>query len=106
FYEKAIDHKTSTARSNFYIAESYRLSNRIKEASPYYKAAIADSIEDESAYFYYALSLKANEKYKEGKQVLEDYLDKASDEDYIQLAERELTNLRKINDLVTKEDYF
>lgn len=106
FYEKAVSKNTATAESNFYIGESYRLSNRIKEALPYYKEAINEGVENEAAQFYYGLSLKVNEQYKEAQKHLEGYLQSASDEQYKQLAMREIDNLRKINYLLDKEDYF
>jgi peptidoglycan-associated lipoprotein len=106
FYEKAVDKNTATAQSSFFIAESYRLSNRIKEAEPYYKKAIAEGLDNEAAQFYYGLSLKVNEKYKNAQQHLEQYLQSATDDQYRQLAMREVDNLRKINKLLDKESYF
>lgn len=106
YYEKALDKQVATTKSNFYIAESYRLSNRIKKAEPFYSAAIEDGIEEESAHFYYALSLKANEKYKEAKSHLNDYLPTATNDEIIALAKREVDNLEVVNRIVDKEDFF
>jgi len=106
YYDKAIDKNTATAQSNFYIAESYRLSNRIKEAEPYYKKAMAEGVDNEAAQFYYGLSLKVNEKYKDAQQHFEQYLQSATDDQYRQLAMREVDNLRKMNKLLDKENYY
>ncbi|HPH46712.1 MAG TPA: hypothetical protein PKU83_06880, partial [Chryseolinea sp.] len=62
----------TTARSNYFIAESYRLSNRTKEAEAYYAKAGGRGIDKDSIQFYYAESLKANGKYEEAKKQLED----------------------------------
>src|SRR6218665_220810 len=50
----------TVARSNYFIAESYRLSNRTKEAEAYYAKAGGRGINKDSIQFYYAESLKAN----------------------------------------------
>ncbi len=61
----------TTARSNYFIAESYRLSNRTKEAEAYYAKAGGRGINKDSIQFYYAESLKANGKYEEAKKQLQ-----------------------------------
>ena len=63
-------------RANYFIAESYRLSNRIKEAEPYYAKAGGRGIDKDSIQFYYAQSLKANGKYAEAKAQLEELIGK------------------------------
>lgn len=106
FYEKAAEKNVATAKSNFFIAESYRLSNRIKHAEPYYRMALKDGYADECVHYYYALSLKANQKYDDALKVLNQYLQNASEKTYIVLANLEADNLRKINAILEKEDYF
>lgn len=62
----------NNARANYFIGESYRLSNRLKEAESYYaKASNARGVNKDTIQFYYAQSLKANAKYAEAKKVLE-----------------------------------
>lgn len=62
----------NNARANYFIGESYRLSNRLKESETFYaKAASARGVDKDSIQFYYAQSLKANAKYAEAKKVLE-----------------------------------
>lgn len=106
FYEKAAEKNVATAKSNFFIAESYRLSNRIKKAEPYYRMALQEGYADESVHYYYALSLKGNEKYDEAIQVLDQYLQVASEKQFIDLANLESDNLRKISSILSKEDFY
>ncbi|HEY9006873.1 MAG TPA: OmpA family protein [Ohtaekwangia sp.] len=58
-------------KANFFIAESYRLSNRLKEAEPFYAKAGGKGIDKDSIQFFYAQSLKANAKYEEAKKQYE-----------------------------------
>lgn len=78
-YQSAIDlnkkilaGNEGNGRANYFIAESYRLSNRIKEAEPYYAKAGGRGIDKDSVQLFYAQSLKANGKYAEAKSQLED----------------------------------
>src|SRR6478735_3708934 len=73
FKKLAKSSNTNTAaRSNYFIAESYRLSNRTKEAEAYYAKAGGRGINKDTIQFYYAESLKANGKYEEAKKEYEE----------------------------------
>lgn len=102
--EKSI--KPDDPESNFLLAEAYRKSNRIQEAEPYYMAAIDAGVQDESAFYYYAVSLKANDDVKRANQVLEDYLKKGQDDAVVALAERELNNLGQLPEIETRVNHF
>ncbi len=92
--------------ANFRIAESYRLSNRIREAAPFYLASIEGGMDDEAAYYYYGYSLKENGKYAEASKVLENYLVTAEDSRLRKLAEREIKKIEKIDEIKAKESYY
>ena len=96
-YQKALKKRSTAGEANFYIGESYRLSNRLKEALPYYEAAIKNGYNDDEARFYLAESLKANEKYDESLQIIRDLSDKATDENIKKLVAMELDNLNELN---------
>ncbi|MEJ1236913.1 OmpA family protein [Chryseolinea sp. T2] len=71
-YAKVLKGSPNNARANYFVGESYRLSNRMKEAEAYYaKGTNAKGIDKDTAQFYYAQALKANAKYAEAKKVLE-----------------------------------
>jgi len=105
-YQKLIEKNYKVGEANFKIAESYRLSNRVKEAQPYYKAAIDNNYNEEESYYYYAISLKSNEKYSEAKKVLNGYLDFGTSEEYVSLANTEIENLNEIDRIRNKESFF
>ncbi|MDA0194741.1 MAG: OmpA family protein [Bacteroidetes bacterium] len=92
--------------ANFRIAESYRLSNRIREAAPFYLASIEGGIDEEAAHYYYGYSLKENGRYAEASEVLENYLITAEDNRLKKLAEREIKKIEKIDEIKAKESYY
>lgn len=91
---------------NFKVAESYRMSNRIKDAAPFYLASINGGIDNEAAHYYYGYSLKENGQYTEATEVLEEYVNIAEDEHYRGLAEREIDKIDKIDRLKNVENYY
>ena len=103
-YEKSVDPNDPDA--NYNLAEAYRKSNRIGEAAPYYMASLKGGIDEESANYYYALSLKANQKFEEAEKALESYLDKGKDEATVKMAERELSNIKDLSSVKEKVNYF
>jgi peptidoglycan-associated lipoprotein len=105
--EKALDRNNANiARANLYIAESYRLSNRIDEAEPYYAKAFEQGLQDEEAEFYYGLSLKVNEKYAEARKQFTQFLDHADDKELIARANKEIETLQSIEELLASESYY
>lgn len=103
-YQKAL--KPNDPESNFQLAEAYRKSNRIGEATPYYEASLNAGIEEESANYYYAVALKVNERFKDAKSALEKYLDKGEDPQIINLARRELENIDQITVIKERPNYY
>ena len=51
--------------ANYRIGEAYRLSNRVEQAEPYYKAALDGRVRSGDAGFRYAEALRANGKFDE-----------------------------------------
>ncbi len=95
-----------SAEDYLLIAESYRKSNRIKEALPFYKTSIDQNVEDEYAYFHYARALEANEQYGEAESILESYLAKGEDETVIKLARGELDGLLELDELKKNGSFY
>lgn len=108
-YQNVIDiyKKSPTdARANYFIAESYRLSNRIKEAEPFYEKAGGRGIDMDSVKFYYAQSLKANEKYEEARKQLEDLSQNASEDKMKERARAAMDGLAYLENLKQKASYY
>ncbi|NEM96295.1 OmpA family protein [Pontibacter burrus] len=106
-YEKAIEYyKGALANSknpgevNYKIAESYRLSNRLAQAEPFYKAALDAGFKKEDAYYYYGMALKANGDYEEALNQLQDYARIGTNSRLKGLASREVENFGQLSDIM------
>ncbi len=71
-YKKTLSGSANSGKANYFIAESYRLSNRLPLAEPFYAKAGGGGIDKDSVKFYYALALKANTKYAEAKKEMDE----------------------------------
>ncbi|MEM8893983.1 MAG: OmpA family protein [Bacteroidota bacterium] len=98
--------KAGDAEVNYILAEAYRRSNRIEQATPYYQAAIKAGIDNELAHYFLAKSLQANGQYEESSRVLEDYVNEGQDEQALAVANSEIRNLASIDDVKEKPNYF
>ena len=105
-YMKLLDKPKHAAEANFMIAESYRKSNRLKQAKPYYEAAIKSGYRNEEAYFWLASAKKANGDYNGAEEQYERYLNLGQDEQLIARAEQELENIMELVLLDEKESYY
>jgi peptidoglycan-associated lipoprotein len=94
------------ARANYFIAESYRLSNRIKDAEAYYAKAGGRGIDKDSVKFYYAQALKANGKYDEARVQLDDLSKSATEEKMKDRAKADLDGLSYLEKLKQKASYY
>ena len=98
--------KTNDGITNYQIAEAYRLSNRIKNAEPFYASALKSGIDQDDAYYYYARSLKANQKYDDAREVLKDALPKVKDDLIYKLITYEIEGLASLDDMYSSETFF
>ena len=98
-FEKTL--KSGDAKNNFLLAESLRKSNRLWQAEKFYRDAIKNGIDDEMAYYYLVLSLKANNNYEQADSLIINYLKKGEDESVIPLLRKEaiyINNLKNYPD--------
>ena len=98
--------KQNDADINFKLGEAYRLSNRPLEAIPYYEEAIKKGLEEEAVYINLARAYRFDQNIKKAKQLLDEYLPKARDEELIKKAEGEMASLRKIDEVKSKSSYY
>jgi outer membrane protein OmpA-like peptidoglycan-associated protein/tetratricopeptide (TPR) repeat protein len=105
-YEQALRKGDNAAPALFSIAESYRLSNRLEIAEPYYRASIDSGYTEDEVFYNYSLSLKANSNYDKAKEVLENYLPQANNAEIKKLAEFQLKNLYNINDILEDQTFY
>lgn len=98
-YKEELKDEPDSPLYNYFVAESYRKTNRIYESSPYYAKAIEGGFADDEMELYYAQSLKVNQKYEEAKSVLQKYIQYAQVEKFVERAKTELANLNKLDSL-------
>ncbi len=110
-YENAISLYKKTmsrnpAKANYFIAESYRQSNRIKEAEAYYAKAGGRGFNKDTTQFYYAQSLKANGKYDEARKQLDEIITRTTDEKMKDRANEALDGIAYVDKLLQKPSYY
>ncbi|MEJ8802508.1 OmpA family protein [Pontibacter sp. H249] len=102
FYQQALKNANNPGEVNYKIAEAYRLSNRLSQSEPFYKAALDNKVRKEDAYFYYGLALKANGKYEEALNQFQDYVRVGSNPQLKGRAAREVENFSTLSDILRK----
>lgn len=112
-YEKVINYYKDVARkqpnngvANYYVAEAYRQSNRIKEAEPFYAKAGGKGVNPDSVKLYYAKSLQANSKYAEAREVLQALAANTKDEKLKDRAGKELAGIDYLDKLNQKKSFY
>jgi peptidoglycan-associated lipoprotein len=106
-YGKVLKGSPNNSRANFFVGESYRLSNRLKEAESFYAKATNVKGEDkDTVQFYLAQALKANAKYSEAKQVLVAIAKDPENEAFRNRIEAEIKSIDYLEALNGKPSYY
>jgi peptidoglycan-associated lipoprotein len=106
YYQNVLKTQPNSGKANYYIAESYRQSNRIKESEPYYAKASGKGISKDSVLYFHAKALEANGKYEEAIKVLDELKSNSTEEKLHDLAAKEIESLSKIDNLNQKKNYY
>ncbi len=104
-YKKMLEDNPNDFRINYQIAESFRLSNRLKQATGFYETAFENGFIGDSASYYYAFSLKANEQYDEARETLNSLVDDTENVPLANLARKEIENLNEIQGMPSDSYY-
>lgn len=105
-YEGILEKEPNNANANFLIAESYRQSNRIHKATPYYQKAIKRGIKNDSVGLFYAYALKSSGDYTSANNQLESYIASTDNEYYLKRANDEIQNISYLDKLREKQNYY
>ncbi len=92
-YQDALKSNKEVGQANFKIAESYRLTNRLKDAQPFYEAALGKGVKSEEAYFYNGLALKAVGRTDDANAAFGDYIEKGGRK-FADRAQQEVESLK------------
>ncbi len=106
YYKNVLVKEPGNGKANYFIAESYRLSNRIKEAEPFYAKAGGKGIDKDSVLLYHSKALKANAKYDEARIKLEELEASTQDEKMKARAQKELDGINYLDQLAEKKNYY
>lgn len=106
YYKGVLTSQPNNGKANFYIAESYRQSNRIKLAEPYYEKAGGPGISKDTVLLHLAKAQQANGKYAEARQTLESLASSTEVESLRDRANKELTGLRRLDELAQQKSYY
>jgi outer membrane protein OmpA-like peptidoglycan-associated protein len=105
-YLQALKKKQTEGELNYKLAESYRRSNRIQLAEPYYKAALDNGYKKEDVYLNYGLALRANGKYNEASSHLTQYAGMGTNQKLLAQAKQEVTNLSELPEILNVKSYY
>lgn len=105
-YSKLLEDNPQDGHYNYMVAESYRLSNRLKDAENYYMNAGGRAVNKDSIQFYYAQSLKSNGKYDEARKQLDELVKNASVDQLKDRASAELDGLAYLEKLNGSENFY
>lgn len=106
YYKKQLAKNPNDGRANYFIAESYRLSNRIKESEQYYAKAGGRGIDKDTITFFLAQAQETNRKYDEARKTLTDLIASTEDEKMKDRAQAELNGLDYLEKLNGRQSYY
>jgi peptidoglycan-associated lipoprotein len=106
FYLNKISKEPNNGKANFMVAESYRLSNRLKEAEPFYARAKGRGIDEDTIMFYHAQAMKAVGNYEGARAKLEELSGLAADDKMKALARKTLDGLSSLDRIEQKPSFY
>jgi peptidoglycan-associated lipoprotein len=106
YYLDAIEKNPNDSRANYMVAESYRLTNRLKESEPFYARAKGRFIDEDTVAFYHAQALKATGKYDEAKSKLEQLEASTSNEKFKKRITKTLEGFSRLQLLEERPNYY
>jgi len=106
YYTDVLQKNPNNPKANYFVAESFRQSNRIQQAEAFYAKANGPGLDDDSVKLYYAKALQANGKYNEARAQLEELEASAETEPIKKRAAKELAGLSGLDKLNAKESYY
>ena len=105
-YSKVLEKNPDDAEANFFIAESYRQSNRMFEAAPFYEKAMINGMENDSIQLFYAFALKSRGEYDQARSELDEFLKTTESENMKARANEEFDNMDFLVELKAIENFF
>lgn len=92
-FGQILQEDSTNLKANQVVAESYRLSNRIEKAAPYYKQVVEQE-PDFNNFFFLGQSLKAQQNYQSAVEAFEKAKTYTSDEALLARVRREIESIK------------
>lgn len=96
YYRQDLAKNPDNGKANFLTAESYRLSNRIREAEPFYRKASGKNIDPDTVKYFLAQSLRASGKYADAISLLGQVETTTANASLRDLARRQADGIRSL----------
>ncbi len=106
YYKQRLQKDPNDGLANYMVAESYRLSNRLKEAESYYAKAGGKGVDKDTVAFYYAQAQEVNGKYTEARKTFERLVASTDNQKLKDWAAAKLDGLNYLDELKTRESYY
>jgi len=106
YYSDVLQKQPNNGKANYFVAESYRLSNRLKESEKFYAKAGGPGINKDTIAIYYAKALQANGKYAEARTALEQVETSTEEETLRNHVRKEIDGLNKLEKLAENKSYY
>jgi peptidoglycan-associated lipoprotein len=106
YYQDVLQKQPNNGKANYFVAESYRLSNRIKESERFYEKARGAGINKDSVALHYAKALQANGKYAEAKNALQQVESTTEEEPLRERIRKEIDGLTRLEKLSEKQSFY
>lgn len=106
FYQEKLAQDPNDGRANFMIAESYRLSNRIREAEKHYRKASGEGVNPDTVNYHLAQSLRASGKYDEAVGILRKIESGSSSQTLRKLAGRQADGIISLEEVLKKPSLY
>jgi peptidoglycan-associated lipoprotein len=105
-YLKVLEKDPDNSKANFFVAESYRNSNRIRNAGPYYERVSGSVFNPDSVRFFYAEALRANGDYSGAEQELTKLINETKITALRDYARRQLEGVQSLEAIAKKQNYY
>ena len=105
-FKQALAKNPDDARANYFVAESYRLSNRLKDAEPFYAKAGGRGVNADSVKFFRAESLEVNGKYDDARKLWDELSREAESDDMKERSQSKIAALDYLEKLNEKKSYY
>ena len=106
FYLDRLEQDPGNGKASWFVAESYRLSNRIRESEPFYRNASGPGINPDSILFFHAQALRANGNYQAAQEKLAQLESQTRDAGFEDLARRQREGIASLEKISTKPNYY